>query len=90
MLVLAALARLKPDFAFALATPVVGVLVLVRLFLEDGGLAWDQAVDLVNPQLALRLAACAEIALAGWMLRPVEERPDMRRDRPRLAPARRP
>ena len=75
MLALAALARVKPDFAFALATPVVGALVLVRLFLEDGGLAWDQAVDLVNPQLLLRLAACATIALAGWMLRPLADRP---------------
>lgn len=75
MLVLAALARVSPDFAFALATPFVGAVLLVRLFLEDGAIAWEQSVDLLNPQLALRLAACASIALAGWLLKPLVERP---------------
>jgi uncharacterized membrane protein len=75
MLALAALARVKPDFAFAIATPVVGAVLLVRLFLEDGSIAWDQSVDLVNPQLGLRLAACAAIALAAVLLRPLADRP---------------
>jgi uncharacterized membrane protein len=75
MLALAAIARAKPDFAFAVATPVVGAVLLVRLFLEDGSLAWDQSVDLVNPQFVLRVAACAAIALAAVLLRPLAERP---------------
>jgi Predicted membrane protein (DUF2339) len=75
MLALAALARVKPDFAFAIATPVIGAVMLVRLFLEDGALAWDQSVELVNPQFLLRLAACAAIALAASLWRPLADRP---------------
>jgi uncharacterized membrane protein len=78
LIALAVVARAKPDFAFAIATPAVGAILLLRLFVEDGEIAWDAAVELVNPQLGLRLGACAAIAVAAWLLKPLSDRPAFR------------
>lgn len=65
---LAWLARAQGDPALVAAAPTLAGLALLRLFVQDSGLARAAAAHLWNAPLLVRLAACAAIAVAGRLL----------------------
>ena len=68
MLVLAWLGRVQADRAFFIATPLLAVLLFVRLFVEDADLARNAAGSWFSGPFMLRLAACAALAVAGHLV----------------------
>ncbi len=68
LLVLAWLGRVQGDRAFLVATPLLAVLLFIRLFVEDAAVARIAAGSWLNGPFLLRLAACAAIACAGHLV----------------------
>jgi uncharacterized membrane protein len=69
VLVLGALARVSMAPAFLVATPLVAVTLLARVFGADDVLARAAAASLVSRPLLSRVVACVAVAVAGGWLR---------------------
>jgi uncharacterized membrane protein len=77
LLVVAGLARVVPDRAFAIGALAVTVILLVRMLPVDQDLAAGRAASLLNAPLLSRIAVCGAIAAAGrWLARPEGARLD--------------
>ena len=68
LLVVGLIARVSASMAFVVATPLLAVVVLARVFVADDNLARQAADSLVSRALLVRVAACAAIGLAGGAL----------------------
>ncbi|MEX2221079.1 MAG: DUF2339 domain-containing protein [Candidatus Rokuibacteriota bacterium] len=68
LLAVAGLARISSSPAFAVATPFMAVVLLVRVLGVDDDLARRAAASLVSLPLLSRVAACAAVGLAGGAL----------------------
>jgi len=68
MLVLAWLGRVQGDRAFLIGTPLVGIVLLVRLFVADAEAARVAAGSWLNAPFVLRLAACGALAGSGHLV----------------------
>ena len=68
MLVLAWLSRVQGDRAFLIGTPLLAVILLVHLFVEDADAAKAAGGAWLNAPFLLRLAACGALAGAGYLV----------------------
>lgn len=70
VLALGWLARTIPAPAFLIATPLVAMVLLARIMVEDAEIARGASARLINAPLLVRIAACGALALAGsWLAR---------------------
>jgi uncharacterized membrane protein len=61
-------AKRVPARAFLIAVPWVALILVVRLMVEDAGLAREASARLLNAPLLLRVAGCGALALSGsWL-----------------------
>jgi len=65
LLIVALLARTFPASAWAVATLLVGLVMLVRVFVADDALARAAGASLVSAPLLVRILACVALAVAG-------------------------
>jgi len=74
LLAVATLTRASADPALLVGTVLLAATVLARVLLADGSAAHHAAQALWNGWLAVRIAACAALALAGSLLRTAADR----------------
>lgn len=65
LLIIALLARILPAPAWAVATLLVGLVMLARVFVADDALARAAGASLVSAPLLVRILACVALAVAG-------------------------